>query len=96
VSDRFLRHCARFWAVASRVYPRGVFKFRSIGDVRHPDTDSGVSLEGEVDSTLATPVASRRDAFRRRAEAVRSAAKPKGRKGTDSAGAIRKDRDASG
>jgi hypothetical protein len=34
--DRFLRHCARFWAIAPRVYPRGVFKFRSIADVRHP------------------------------------------------------------
>ena len=34
--NRFLRHCARYWAVAPRVYPRGVFKFRSIQDVRHP------------------------------------------------------------
>lgn len=34
--DRFLRHCARYWAVAPKVYPRGVFKFRSIEDVRHP------------------------------------------------------------
>ena len=35
--DRFLRHCARFWAIAPKTYPRGVFKFRSIEDVRHPD-----------------------------------------------------------
>ena len=34
--DRFLRHCARFWRISPRVYPRGVFKFRSIEDVRHP------------------------------------------------------------
>jgi hypothetical protein len=35
--DRFLRHCARYWQIAPRVYPRGVAKFRSIEDVRHPD-----------------------------------------------------------
>jgi hypothetical protein len=28
--DRFLRHCERFWLMAPRVYPRGVFRFRSI------------------------------------------------------------------
>jgi hypothetical protein len=35
--DRFLRHCARYWTIAPRVYPRGVFKFRSIEEARHPD-----------------------------------------------------------
>lgn len=35
--DGFLRHCARFWKLAPRVYPRGVFKFRSVEDMRHPD-----------------------------------------------------------
>jgi hypothetical protein len=30
--DRFLRHCARYWALAPRLYPRGVFRFRSIQD----------------------------------------------------------------
>lgn len=28
--ERFFRHCARFWAIAPRTYPRGVFKFRTI------------------------------------------------------------------
>lgn len=28
--DQFLRHCARYWQLAPRVYPRGVFRFRSI------------------------------------------------------------------
>lgn len=28
--ERFVRHCARYWQIAPRVYPRGVFKFRSI------------------------------------------------------------------
>ena len=32
--DRFLRHCARYWAIAPRRYPRGVFKFRSISDAQ--------------------------------------------------------------
>lgn len=35
--ERFLRHCARYWKLAPRVYPRGVFKFRSIEEMRHPD-----------------------------------------------------------
>jgi hypothetical protein len=35
--DRFLRHCARYWTIAPRVYPRGVVKFRSIEDMRHPE-----------------------------------------------------------
>jgi hypothetical protein len=34
--ERFLRHCARYWMIAPRAYPRGVFKFRSITDLRHP------------------------------------------------------------
>jgi len=32
--DRFLRHCARYWAIAPRVYPRGVFKFRTIDEAQ--------------------------------------------------------------
>ena len=32
--DRFVRHCARFWALAPRVYPRGVFKFRSVEEAQ--------------------------------------------------------------
>lgn len=39
--DRFLRHCARFWAISPRTYPRGVFRFRSIQDAAHPDGDRG-------------------------------------------------------
>ena len=34
--DRFLRHCARYWKIAPRRYPRGVLKFKSIEDARHP------------------------------------------------------------
>jgi len=35
--DRFVRHCVRYWKIAPRVYPRGVLKFRSIEEARHPD-----------------------------------------------------------
>lgn len=32
--DRFLRHCARYWTIAPRTYPRGVFKFRTIDEAQ--------------------------------------------------------------
>jgi len=32
--ERFLRHCARYWAIAPKCYPRGVFKFRSIEEAQ--------------------------------------------------------------
>jgi hypothetical protein len=32
--DRFVRHCARFWAIAPRIYPRGVFRFRSLEEAQ--------------------------------------------------------------
>ena len=32
--DRFLRHCARFWKIAPRVYPRGVVRFRSLEEAQ--------------------------------------------------------------
>lgn len=35
--ERFLRHCARYWKIAPRVFPRGVVKFRGVGEMRHPD-----------------------------------------------------------
>lgn len=28
--ERFIRHCARYWRLAPRAYPRGVFRFRSL------------------------------------------------------------------
>jgi plasmid stability protein len=56
----------------------------------------GVSLEEEVRSTLSASVVAKRDAFRRRAAALRAATKSRRRKGTDSVRLIRKERDASG
>jgi hypothetical protein len=32
--ERFLRHCARYWTIAPRTYPRGVFRFRSLADAQ--------------------------------------------------------------
>ena len=32
--ERFLRHCARYWAMAPKIYPRGVFKFRTIEEAQ--------------------------------------------------------------
>lgn len=32
--EQFLRHCARYWAIAPRRYPRGVFKFRTVQDAQ--------------------------------------------------------------
>ena len=32
--ERFLRHCARYWMIAPKRYPRGVFKFRSIEEAQ--------------------------------------------------------------
>lgn len=32
--ERFFRHCARYWALAPRVYPRGVFKFRTLDEAQ--------------------------------------------------------------
>jgi len=32
--ERFLRHCARWWAIAPKHYPSGVFKFRTIEEAQ--------------------------------------------------------------
>jgi hypothetical protein len=44
--ERFLRHCARYWLLAPRLYPRGVVRFRTIQDAqrareRHHSPDHG-------------------------------------------------------
>lgn len=31
---RFLRHCARYWSMAPKTFPRGVFKFRTIEEAQ--------------------------------------------------------------
>jgi hypothetical protein len=41
--DRFVRHCARYWALAPRRYPRGVFKFRSIEEAQRGREQHGVA-----------------------------------------------------
>jgi hypothetical protein len=32
--ERFARHCARYFALAPRVYPRGVFRFHTIEEAQ--------------------------------------------------------------
>ena len=32
--ERFLRHCAGWWAIAPKHYPRGVFKFRTLEEAQ--------------------------------------------------------------
>ncbi len=39
--DRFLRLCARYWALAPRTYPRGVFKFRSVEEAQQARASRG-------------------------------------------------------
>lgn len=39
--DRFLRHCARYWAAAPRSYPRGVFRFRDIESAQAARREGG-------------------------------------------------------
>ncbi len=33
--EAFFRHCARYWALAPKVYPRGVFRLRSVDEAEH-------------------------------------------------------------
>ncbi len=56
----------------------------------------GVSLEEEVRSTLSASVAAKRNAFGRRAAALRAATAPQSATGTDSVRIIRRERDADG
>jgi hypothetical protein len=46
--DRFLRQCARYWRIAPRVYPRGVFKFRTVEDAQHARARHHVLPAGEA------------------------------------------------
>ena len=32
--ERFARQCARYWKIAPRVYPRGVFRFRTLAEAQ--------------------------------------------------------------
>jgi hypothetical protein len=44
--ERFARQCARYWKIAPRVYPRGVFRFRALAEAqaaRERVTDDNVA-----------------------------------------------------
>lgn len=44
--ERFARQCARYWKIALRIYPRGVFRFRTLDEAqaaRERVTDDNVA-----------------------------------------------------
>ena len=44
--ERLARQCARYWKIAPRVYPRGVFRFRTLAEAqaaREKVTDDNVA-----------------------------------------------------
>jgi len=45
--ERFLRLCARYWAIAPKRYPRGVFKFRTIEEAQKARAKHTVIQENE-------------------------------------------------
>jgi hypothetical protein len=47
--ERFLRHCARYLAIAPRVYPRGTFRFRTVEEAqaaRQRVASGGAKIDG--------------------------------------------------
>jgi hypothetical protein len=46
--DRFLRHCGRYWRMAPRLYPRGVFRFRSIEQAEESRSRHQVRSEADA------------------------------------------------
>ncbi len=50
--ERFARHCARYWAIAPRVYPRGVFRFRSIAEAQEARERVAVESAGRRNAGL--------------------------------------------
>ncbi|CAN5845502.1 hypothetical protein BH18ACI5_BH18ACI5_15540 [soil metagenome] len=40
--ERFLRHCARYWNISPRNYPRGVFRFRNLDEAQAARVKAGV------------------------------------------------------
>lgn len=51
--ERFARHCARYWRIAPRVYPRAVFRFRSIEEAQ--EARARVTAASASGGSLASP-----------------------------------------
>lgn len=32
--ERFVRHCARYWVLSRKTYPRGVFRFHTLAEAQ--------------------------------------------------------------
>ena len=54
--ERFLRQCARYWFVAPRTYPRGVFKFQSLDEAQRARRRAHDALAGHQDSSLTAKI----------------------------------------
>ena len=52
--ERFLRHCARYWALAPRIYPRGVMKFRSVDEADEARSEEARKTAGRVRGGTST------------------------------------------
>jgi hypothetical protein len=52
--ERFLRHCARYWALAPRKYPRGVMKFRSVDEAEEARSEATRKTDGRVRGGTST------------------------------------------
>ena len=52
--DRFLRHCARYRAIARSIYPGGVFRFRTLQDAQ--DARAAVRLTSPPTGGTTHPV----------------------------------------
>jgi sigma54-dependent transcription regulator len=57
--ERFARQCARYWKIAPRVYPKGVFRFRTLAEAqaaREEVTDDNVArLRSALDRDRSQP-----------------------------------------
>ena len=52
--ERFLRHCARYWAIAPKNYPRGVFRFRTIEEAQKAREKHTASTSSETSVLTST------------------------------------------
>jgi hypothetical protein len=64
--ERFIRHCARFWAVSPRSYPQGVFRFHTLDEAQAARARISEQRMAETGSHPAMPQDGGSSARRRR------------------------------
>jgi hypothetical protein len=52
--ERFVRHCARYRALAPRTYPRGVMKFRSVDEAERARSEVARGNTGKMREGAST------------------------------------------